>query len=107
MTNIVRTRPARPATAGVPLMFSSGRAQYGKRFPGRPCALAVWLGLLFLWQNAWAASAPAIATQPMNQAAAAGGTVNLSITATGDAPLTYQWLKDGRFILGATNSTLT
>ena len=43
----------------------------------------------------------------MNQAAAAGGTVNLSITATGDAPLTYQWLKDGRFILGATNSTLT
>ncbi len=43
----------------------------------------------------------------MNQVAAAGGTVNLSVTAAGDAPLTYQWLKDGRFILGATNSALT
>ena len=51
--------------------------------------------------------APTITAQPASQAVAVGGTVNLSVTATGDAPLTYQWLKDGRMVMGATNSALT
>jgi len=38
---------------------------------------------------------------------AAGGTVNLSVEATGTAPLGFQWFKNGGMISGATASTLT
>ncbi len=37
----------------------------------------------------------------------AGDSVTLSVTASGIAPLTYQWLKDGVAIAGATSATLT
>jgi alpha-tubulin suppressor-like RCC1 family protein len=50
---------------------------------------------------------PSIATQPTNQVVAVGGTVNLSVTATGTAPLGFQWFKNGGMVFGATNSTLT
>jgi hypothetical protein len=50
---------------------------------------------------------PAITIPPANQTVAVGGTVNLSVTANGLAPLAYQWFKDGRFLIGATNSTWT
>lgn len=35
--------------------------------------------------------APTITVQPQSQSISVGGTANLSVTATGDAPLTYQW----------------
>ena len=41
-----------------------------------------------------------------NQIAAAGANVNLSISAWGTPPLFYQWLKDGKIIECATNSSL-
>lgn len=50
---------------------------------------------------------PAIITQPATQAAAAGSNVTFSPTATGGGTLTYQWLKNGVPISGATSSTLT
>jgi hypothetical protein len=50
--------------------------------------------------------APAISTQPVSQAVIVGGSVSFSVTATGTAPLTYQWKKDGTSIPGATNSAL-
>lgn len=50
---------------------------------------------------------PSITTQPAGQAVAAGGTATFSVTAAGTAPLTYQWLKDGAAIGGATAATLT
>ncbi|MEI6782588.1 MAG: immunoglobulin domain-containing protein [Verrucomicrobiota bacterium] len=79
----------------------------GKRaFPGRAFVLAIWLGWLLFGPSAWAASAPTITNPPANQVLAEGETLNLSVTATGPGPLTYQWLKDGRMILGATNSAL-
>lgn len=53
------------------------------------------------------AQVPAITTGPANQALALGGTLTLSATASGGTPLAYQWFKDSRWLLGATNSTLT
>ena len=54
-----------------------------------------------------AAVAPAITTQPANQSVTEGQTATFSVTATGTAPLTYQWKKGGTDISGATSSTYT
>jgi DNA/RNA endonuclease G (NUC1) len=50
--------------------------------------------------------APTITTQPASQTAVAGSTVTFSVSATGTAPLSYQWSKDDTEIAGATNATL-
>ena len=54
-----------------------------------------------------AAVAPAIATQPADQAAIAGQSASFSVTASGTAPLSYQWQRNGVVISGATSSTYT
>lgn len=54
-----------------------------------------------------APSAPAITSQPVNQTVSAGATASFSVTATGTAPLTYQWRRNGVAITGATASTYT
>jgi hypothetical protein len=51
------------------------------------------------------ASAPQITTQPQNTTVTNGGNANFSVTATGTAPLTYQWRKTGANVPGATTST--
>jgi hypothetical protein len=51
--------------------------------------------------------APSITTQPANQTVTAGQTATFSVTATGTAPLSYQWQKNGTAISGATSSTYT
>jgi alpha-tubulin suppressor-like RCC1 family protein len=48
---------------------------------------------------------PIITQPPANQVVALGGTLTLGVTAGGGAPA-YQWFKDSRLVLGATNSTL-
>ena len=50
---------------------------------------------------------PAIATQPANQSVTAGQTAVFSVTATGTAPLTYQWQKNGANISAATAASYT
>lgn len=52
-------------------------------------------------------AAPFIATQPLNQTVAPGQTATFSITATGDPPLSYQWLENGSNIPGATSPSYT
>lgn len=52
-------------------------------------------------------SPPTITVPPVDQAAAIGGNVVLSVTATGAAPLSYQWIKDGREISGANSAILS
>jgi hypothetical protein len=54
-----------------------------------------------------AVSAPTITTQPASQTVTAGATVTFTVSATGTAPLSYQWMKGGVNISGATTSTLT
>ncbi len=51
--------------------------------------------------------APAIVTQPSSQSVATGATATFSVTATGTAPLSYQWFKNGSAISGATSSAYT
>lgn len=50
--------------------------------------------------------APVITTQPASQTANPGDLVFFNVLATGDAPLLYQWSKDGFDIEGATSSNL-
>lgn len=52
-------------------------------------------------------SAPAITAQPVSQSVMSGGTVSFTVAASGSPTPTYQWLKDGTAITGATASTLT
>src|SRR4029077_14776994 len=51
--------------------------------------------------------APTITTQPVNQTVTAGQTATFTVAATGTAPLSYQWRKNGTAISGATSSTYT
>jgi hypothetical protein len=51
--------------------------------------------------------APSITSEPANQSVTAGQTATFSVTATGTAPLSYQWLKSGQPIAGANSSAYT
>jgi hypothetical protein len=50
---------------------------------------------------------PVITQQPANQTVIAGGSALLSVTATGTAPLVYQWSFNGNPIADATGDTLS
>jgi hypothetical protein len=51
-----------------------------------------------------ASSPPAIAQDPLTQTVQEAATVSLSVTATGTAPLSYQWRRNGANISGANAS---
>ena len=51
--------------------------------------------------------APSITVQPSDQSIAAGHTATYSVTATGTAPLSYQWQKNGTAVAGATSASYT
>lgn len=50
---------------------------------------------------------PVITSSPVSQGYAVGSTVSLSVTATGTAPLAYQWTKSGLDLPGANSATYT
>lgn len=50
---------------------------------------------------------PFIVVQPVSVTATAGGTASFGVTVRGTAPLSYQWRKDGEWLDGATQATLT
>ncbi|MFZ4430117.1 MAG: immunoglobulin domain-containing protein, partial [Phycisphaerales bacterium] len=52
-------------------------------------------------------TSPTWSTQPSNIAASVGQTASFTASATGSAPISYQWRKNGVNIPGATSSTLT
>jgi hypothetical protein len=51
-------------------------------------------------------AAPTITLQPQSQTIVAGGTVTLTVSADGSAPLSYQWQKNGSAIPNATGASL-
>jgi Immunoglobulin domain len=57
--------------------------------------------------NPPASAAPAITIQPSDQRVSAGQTATFTATATGTAPLTYQWQKNAASIAGATAAAYT
>lgn len=72
--------------------------------------LAVLLGTGILAGGGQAQSevnaAPVITLQPRSQDVHEGSSISLSVTATGTAPLAYQWLKDGTNLSGAKGTNL-
>lgn len=54
-----------------------------------------------------AANAPTITAQPASQTVNAGATATFSVVAGGTGPFTYQWLKGGNAIVGATTASYT
>jgi len=50
---------------------------------------------------------PSITTQPASQTVTAGQTATFSVTASGTAPLSYQWHKNGTAINGANSASYT
>ena len=53
------------------------------------------------------ATAPTITSQPPDQTARSGQTATFTVTAAGTGPLSYQWLKNGAAIAGATAASYT
>ena len=51
--------------------------------------------------------APTITTQPVSASVTGGTAASFSVAATGDAPLAYQWQRNGADIAGATAATYT
>ncbi|PYT65482.1 MAG: hypothetical protein DMG39_29115, partial [Acidobacteria bacterium] len=51
--------------------------------------------------------APSITAQPTNDTVTAGQAASFSVVATGTAPLSYQWQKNGTAISGATSASYT
>jgi len=54
-----------------------------------------------------AVAAPTIASAPANASALVGQTATFSVTASGSSPFTYQWLRNGATIGGATAASYT
>ena len=54
-----------------------------------------------------ASSTPNVSQQPNASSYIAGGALSLSVSPSGTGPFTYQWIKDGKFLRGETNATLT
>ncbi|HEX3121650.1 MAG TPA: immunoglobulin domain-containing protein, partial [Candidatus Acidoferrum sp.] len=52
-------------------------------------------------------SAPMITTQPISQTVGVGQSASFVVIATGSAPLSYQWQKNGANIAGATSTSYT
>ncbi len=52
-----------------------------------------------------ASIAPSITVQPQAQTVSVGGTAAFAVTATGTAPLAYQWQRNGTAITGATSAS--
>ncbi len=67
---------------------------------------AAWSGSAILTVND-GGTTPTITTQPQSLTVSAGTSANFSVTASGSAPLTYQWRKNGAAITGATSASYT
>jgi hypothetical protein len=72
------------------------------------CAAGVRLAFgLFLLSVAAASAQPAVTLSHTSFTVVAGGSFPLNAFASGAAPISYQWRKNGNFIANATNATLT
>ena len=92
-------------TSGTP----DGRFTYGSSsaFPTSTNTANYWVDVAFSANSGSGAVAPSITGQPVNQTVTAGQTATFSVTASGTAPLSYQWKKNGTALSGATSSSYT
>ena len=75
-----------------------------------PCLLVLFsiiTGCNGFYGSTSGGGSPSITTQPSNQTVTAGQTATFTVVASGTAPLSYQWQKNGANISGATSSSYT
>jgi hypothetical protein len=89
-----------PARDAIP----SGFPPTDQRGISRPQGPAADIGAV---EADFISAAPAIVTQPVSETVRAGTNVTLTVGASGTAPLSYQWSKDGHTLGGATSATLS
>ena len=68
-------------------------------------ALCLVVGLMLFLTSLAQAAGPVITSQPQSITLAQNSALSLSVSATGNGTMTYQWQKDGVIIPGATSST--
>jgi len=94
------TRPS-PAAAARPPQIQ------GERMSGATRRYLVRRGVASDDEGGVAPSAPSITSHPSNQSVTVGATATFSVTASGTAPLTYQWQRNLSNIVGATSTSYT
>ena len=77
------------------------------RFSSREGTPAPMLVIDFTAGPSGGNTAPAFTGQPASQTVTAGASATLTVSATGTPPPSFQWMKDGAIIPGATSATLT
>ena len=73
----------------------------------RPGGSTAWDVGAYQYQTVAGGIAPSITEQPLRQAVLMGQAATFTVIATGTAPLSYQWLKNGQAIPGATSPVYT
>jgi hypothetical protein len=102
LTNLVTWTSSDGSTA----MITSGGLAVGVN-TGGPLTITATLGSISGTASLTVDIAPSISLQPASQAANAGQMVTFTVAATGTAPLSYQWQKNGVNIVGATSASYT
>jgi hypothetical protein len=82
------------ATGGVAMILVAGCGGGGYSAPSMPA-------------STMNATAPVIVTAPASMTVAVGATATFSVAATGVGTLSYQWLRNGTAISGATGASFT
>src|SRR5258707_6887554 len=94
-------------------VFLRGRSLMSFRiFVVRPCCALTAIGLMGCAGSTRStvqvrALPPSITTQPASETVTAGQSATFTVTASGTAPLSYQWQKNHSDITGATSSSYT
>lgn len=83
--------------------ISTGNASGAASFSGPQMSSAFVIQMT----GAGTAVAPAVTTQPLSESILVGQTATFSVSASGTAPLNYQWYKNGALITGATSPSYT
>ena len=103
---IRRINPASPATSTAFATGISAPVDLAVTDDGSLYYLARDAGAVFRVEYT-ANQAPRITTQPADRTVTAGQTATFTVAASGTAPLSYQWRKNGVNISGATSATYT
>ncbi|MHC1765135.1 MAG: SGNH/GDSL hydrolase family protein [Verrucomicrobiia bacterium] len=89
------------------LLFASTWAcRTAPRPQSAPALVVLIVWVIATFSGASALAQPTITTQPKSLAVLLSSNATFRVTATGTAPLVYQWQLDGRELAGATNASL-
>ena len=93
--------------SGLCMGIVGGSTASGAQIQQNTCGKSSNQRFLVSSANVPAPVAPSISTQPASQTVTAGQAATFSVVASGTAPLSYQWNKNGSALSGATSSSYT